>query len=160
MSRSKHIWLPWTLLFLLPGLFLIWQGPAIYDRFGDPSDWYHIASPPHVHLDKDDAWEVCLTTEIRRNFTSQWQTTVRMVLPEDGEVPVPGGSFQLDFAQDYNLKPEGAFCLPWEDYTGLAVPEEPGVYRLYVTWPMRTSDGRMREQRAVSNLFEIPDPAD
>lgn len=155
MSRKKHILIPWFGIFLLPGFLLIWQGPAIHDGFADPADWYHIAVPPHVHLDESGAWEVCITTEIRRNFTSQWKTTVRQIQGDGNETPVRGGSFQLPFEQDYNLKAESEFCLGWEDYTGLALPEESGIYRLYVTWPMETADGRVREQRAASNQFEI-----
>lgn len=155
MSRKKHVLIPWLLLFVLPAMLLLTHGTAIYDRFGDPSDWYLIAEPPHVHLDDAGELEVCITTEIRRNFASQWTTTVRRVQGDGTEQPVAGGSFQMPFAQDYNLKAESGFCLSWTDYTGLPLPGEPGVYRLYVTWPMETVDGRRREQRAMSNLFEI-----
>jgi hypothetical protein len=159
MSKKITVYAPWLLFFFLPVSVAIANidelDNYIYQILNDPDDWYYIADGPTVMQDVDGSYYVCLTTEIRKNFQALWSIRLRQVLSNGTEVPIEGGTFSLSNPQDYNIKPLANFCLSFETYTGLSLPTDTGIYRMYVTWPMVDDNGRTQTQRAQSNLFEI-----
>lgn len=153
---TAHIIIPWAFFVVLAGLLLF--KPAFYRSYGDPDEWLYVESMT-VEEHDEHTLEVCVRTEIGAPFSARWRATVRSIQPDGASVFF--AKVQATSVYDYAVRPMSSFCLPWNQWTGMPVPIEPGIYQLHITWPMVADDGAERTQRAVSNLFRVgiaPDP--
>lgn len=156
--RKAHVVVPWSMLAAACTVLALngWRLPPSLDN-GSPSDWYVVESLEVAYDPDDGQLVVCIRSEIAAAFQSQWTTTLRRI-----DADQPGGHYidggEAERAYDYSPREMRTSCFGWTEYTNMITPQEDGLYRLFVTWPMIDDRGVTRTQRARSNLFEVPDP--